>query len=395
VAEWSAQEVKLAPEIARLEQERHARIATAEKTLADYNQSQVPVIAKKEADRAANIKAAETAAKALVEAVAPKLQGWEPYVDLSTEWIPLDLEVVSAKGVQKLEKQPDKSLLATAVPEGPNVDAVYTLRAPIPLKGITGIKIEALPDVRLPANGPGLSQDGNFVLTEFAVSQVPAGADGAKGKDPAQGAVKLLNPKADFEQKDFSAANSINGNRDVSDRGWAVAPKTGEYHQAVFEFDPATPASDIGGMLAITMQQGYQRQRYQLGRFKISVTTAPRPLRFGASQALAQAVRLTPDKRSKEQQALIRDSYLLVDAEYQKAQRRVVGARKPLPADPKVAELQGVLAEAQKPVVLEPRLVQLRRDAELSQQQMANQRLTAAQDLAWALINSPAFLFNY
>ena len=33
-------------------------------------------------------------------------------------------------------------------------------------KGITAIKLEVLPDERLPSNGPGLAPDGNFVLSE-------------------------------------------------------------------------------------------------------------------------------------------------------------------------------------------------------------------------------------
>ena len=40
-------------------------------------------------------------------------------------------------------------------------------------------------------------------------------------------------------------------------------------------------------------------------------------------------------------------------------------------------------------------LLGLRHDLEMSVQQAAARRLTAAQDIAWALINSPAFLFNH
>jgi len=43
---------------------------------------------------------------------------------------------------------------------------------------------------------------------------------------------------------------------------------------------------------------------------------------------------------------------------------------------------------------LDSKLAQLRADAALSTTQLANHRLTGAQDLAWAIINNPAFLFN-
>jgi hypothetical protein len=36
----------------------------------------------------------------------------------------------------------------------------------------------------------------------------------------------------------------------------------------------------------------------------------------------------------------------------------------------------------------------LRQDAEQSKIQVANKRLTGVQDLTWALVNTPAFLFN-
>jgi hypothetical protein len=39
--------------------------------------------------------------------------------------------------------------------------------------------------------------------------------------------------------------------------------------------------------------------------------------------------------------------------------------------------------------------VQLRVDAQASTRQTENTRLTVVQDLTWALINSPGFLFNH
>jgi hypothetical protein len=38
--------------------------------------------------------------------------------------------------------------------------------------------------------------------------------------------------------------------------------------------------------------------------------------------------------------------------------------------------------------------LQLQADAKNSEAQLGNKRLTAAQDVVWALINTPAFLFN-
>ncbi len=69
-------------------------------------------------------------------------------------------------------------------------------------------------------------------------------------------------------------------------------------------------------------------------------------------------------------------------------------ARRPLPADDRLRELELELERAARPVPVDSVLAGLRRDYALSGRQMEHRRLTAVQDLAWALINTPAFLFN-
>ena len=56
--------------------------------------------------------------------------------------------------------------------------------------------------------------------------------------------------------------------------------------------------------------------------------------------------------------------------------------------------LKAALAKAEVAVTEPKALLSIRSDTEYSIQQAANRRLTAAQDLVWALVNSPSFLFN-
>ena len=86
---------------------------------------------------------------------------------------------------------------------------------------------------------------------------------------------------------------------------------------------------------------------------------------------------------------------LLVGIAFRCAATALAAAKQPLPVDPKLAQLRDVLAEASRPLPPDARLQRLRGDVDLSLKQLENSRLTFAQDLAWALINSPAFLFNH
>ena len=128
----------------------------------------------------------------------------------------------------------------------------------------------------------------------------------------------------------------------------------------------------------------------------ISIRVDPGPpFRFGTAKVIADALKVPAAKRTPEQQAALTAHFQAQFKDLQNQKKGLAAAKKPLPVDPQLIALETSHTEAQKPIVIDPKLVQLRRDADLSAKQLGNKRLTAAQDLAWALINSPAFLFNH
>lgn len=389
-AEWQAKEAEQKPVIAKAEADRVALIGATQKELEGYKVKMAPEWKKQADARLAAIAKAEEAVKKVADTAPMNQPRWEQYADLSTEWVPLDIKVNRAAGVEKLEVQPDGSLYATPMPAGKVTAGNYLLIGSTTLENITAIKLEVLPDSRLPNNGPGLAPDGNFVLSEFNVSATVLTNKGGK-RVPGGLPVPLKNPKADFEQNGYAVTEALKkGNRD---KGWAVSPEGGYRHEATFEF--AKPVSYKGGaQFAIQMFQPFRNGAYNLGRFRLWVTSSPQ-VRFGTAKPVADAIKTPAAKRSAEQKAVLSAHFLAQFKDYQNASKTLAAARRPLPVDASLAALEAKHVEAQKPIVLDPKLVQLRRDSDLSQKQLNNQRLTAAQDLAWALINSPAFLFNH
>jgi hypothetical protein len=381
-----AKEAEQKPFIAKAEQDRLVAIKAAEAELKAYQAKIAPENAKKEAARVAAIKAAEVKVKASFDTAAVNQPKWENYLDLTTEWHVLDLKAQRAGGVEKIDVLPDGSLLATALPEGKQTTGNYLLLGKTDLQGITGIKLEMLPDDRLPSNGPGLAPDGNFVLGEFVVTTDAADAKRKRGSGVAQ---TLKNPKADFEQTSFPIGEALKkGNRD---KGWAVSPDTGFRHEAIFAFEK--PITNEGGTsFSIQMTSNFQNGKYNPGRFRLWITTSPQ-IRFGVPADVAAA--LKAPKPTPAQTAELAAHFLNQFRDYQTQKKTLANAKKPLPIDPQLIALETKHVNAQNPIVLDPKLIQLRRDSDLSAKQLTNKRLTAAQDLAWALINSPAFLFNH
>ncbi len=145
--------------------------------------------------------------------------------------------------------------------------------------------------------------------------------------------------------------------------------------------------------LKFVIQQNHIAKEHMLGRFRISVTT-DKNIGLSLPEQLKSIVSVPADQRDDAQKQLLTTYFNKTDAGLQGKQTAVAEAKKPLPKDPGLTNRKATLQFVTQPVGDDRQLVQLRKDMEFSTKQLGNKRLTAAQDLTWAMINNPAFLFN-
>ena len=337
-------------------------------------------LAKEREERIAKAKSGVAAAEKALQSKIPK---WTKDHGPGVEWHPLLASKTSATNKAVLIPQTDRSILAT----GQKGKGVYAIEFPTQLKGITGLRLEALADKSLPAGGPGLPGNGNFVITEFEVQVIP----NSDPKKPV--AVAIESGKADFSQGGFDVKQTFDGaNRDQ--RGWAVSNALGVDHWVTYKLKNKIENAD-GCVLRIQLHQFHNAEDHRLGRFRISATTAEGDIPLDLPDTFRSVV-ATPDAQRTDAQKQQLLEYLgKTDGGLIGARATLAEANKPVPRDAETVRLEGRRDQLSKPTPDSAAIVRLRDDFKYSQEQLKNIRLTAAEDLTWALINSPAFLFNH
>ena len=199
-------------------------------------------------------------------------------------WELLSPTGMTSKGGASFRRLEDGSNLV----EGKNADDdEFIITAEVHTRGLRALRLEALADPSLPHGGPGRADNGNIGLSRIRVFASPLG--GGETNE-----VRLVRPRATFEQNtnSLSIASALDTN---SMSGWAVDPRFGTNHAAVFEF--ADPIGTDGGVRLTVQLEFSLNSRHAIGRPRLSVSSAENP-ELGGDFLPAAVATLIPGLRN-------------------------------------------------------------------------------------------------
>ena len=193
----------------------------------------------------------------------------------------------------------------------------YQLNLGTPPQAITAIRLEALPDPRLPARGPGMAYyegpKGDFLLGEFQLF-----ADGQR--------VKIAKASQSYAKNTFGsqaeAQYAIDGNPET---GWSCAEGQGRAHEAVFQLEKPLTASN----LQLTMMFG-RHYACSLGKFRISLTTQSGDVLASKLSSEVQSL-IHKTNRSEADTQRLKTEFLLTAPELASLHKEINDLRRPQP----------------------------------------------------------------
>ena len=174
------------------------------------------------------------------------------------------------------------------------VYSTYFLEGAPPVAGVQRLRVEALPDVRLPGGGPGRAGSGNFVLQQV---RVLARVDGGAWRP-----IALAGAAADFEQDTSAEGGDAYPASGVLAEagGWAVKPAFDTAHALELQFERPLPAFVEALRLELVQEFG---DHHALGRFRVllggaDAGAAANPPEAGAADGAAEAPRIRDPRRA-------------------------------------------------------------------------------------------------
>jgi len=229
---------------------------------------------------------------------------WEQAAKLQLpQWKPLMPTSITTESGRGLRILDDGVIMALT--DGPETDT-YTIVVNSDQVGINALRLEGITDPTFPSGGPGRSDFGEFILSEFIVrlgedekppakmeenkekdvaTKDSAAADGKKGEESAKGAksekitpppkrpsIRLSDAVADFSRPEAPASAAIDGNPKT---GWDIYHVAGKDHAIEMRLPPIAGKPGEPTVLTIELvQQGGARKT--LGKFRLLASATPR-----------------------------------------------------------------------------------------------------------------------
>jgi hypothetical protein len=245
-----------------------------------------------------------------------RMAKWEATVkDNQPEWMVVrpQVEEISTGG-QKYLLLEDGSFLAQGY--APTKHRVK-MTCKTDVQNITAFRLELLTDPNLPLGGPGRSIKGTCALTEFAVDAAPADAPKKVTKVKFAKATADINlPETPLEAifNDKSSKRRVTGPITFAIDGkqetaWGIDAGPGRRNQprkAVFNVDKPI-SNPHGTLLTFYLTQNHggwnsdDNQNNNLGRFRLSITTAPDAVADPLPQAVRKILAIPRERRTPAQ----------------------------------------------------------------------------------------------
>jgi uncharacterized protein DUF1553/uncharacterized protein DUF1549 len=206
-------------------------------------------------------------------------RAWERSIlDAETTWQPLHPARAESVGGSTLTIEGDGSVLASGL--NPEADT-YVVTASVPLRQITGIRLEALPDPGLPRGGPGRDYYGNLMIRQVSI-------EGVAIKETVM---------------DDNSGSGQQGPGKKFPQVWVVDVSKEENHQRLPREMVMVPEKPLAlRTLQVKIVQATEGGHQGIGRFRISVTDSATPKRVvEVTAALRPVLSIAPDQRTKQQ----------------------------------------------------------------------------------------------